>query len=150
MGACLESMGARVIDDRSAAGLAQGLASLARCVVEQPETVIQVLRKLLSAAVWQKMPGTVFRVANLAKKALTRYLVLAEATFTIADVVTTLALPRSAFTVSLFPRTDATGKLPFVGSLGRSRVSTGYHRRRSPVTDYASDSPLAIRIVLIY
>src|SRR6476469_2447790 len=115
MGACLESMGARVVDDSSAAGLAQGLASLARCVVEQPETVIQVLRKLLPAAVWQKMSGMVFRVANLAKKALTRYLVLAEATFTIADVVTTLALPRSAFTVSRFPRTNATEKLPFVG-----------------------------------
>lgn len=106
MGACLESMGARVVDDSSAAGLAQGLGSLARCVVEQPETVIQVLRKLLPTAVWQKMSGTVFRVANLAKKALTRYLVLAEATFTIADVVTTLALPRSAFTVSLFAKQE--------------------------------------------
>lgn len=107
MGACLQSTGTRVVDDSSAAGIAQGLASLARCVVEQPETVIQLLRELLPKAVWQGASGKVFRVANLAKKALTRYLALAEVTFTIADLVTTLALPRSAFTVSLFPEPEA-------------------------------------------
>jgi hypothetical protein len=67
------------------------------------------MRKLLPRAVWHSMSGTVFRTANLAKKALTRYLIVAEATFTIADITTTLALPRSAFTVSLYPRPSRTG-----------------------------------------
>lgn len=104
--ACLESLGARVLHDASVAGLAQGLASLARCVIEQPEALIQGMRKLVPAASWQAVSGTVYRTANLAKKALTRYLALAEATFILADVVTTMALPRSAFTISLFAKPE--------------------------------------------
>ncbi len=65
------------------------------------------------------MSGTIFRTANLTKKALTRYLLVAEATFTLADVTTTLAPPRSAFSISLYPKpTPTTAKAAVVTVVG--------------------------------
>ena len=131
LGACLESLTARTIDDHGPTGIALGVASLARCVVEQPETLIRTMRKLLPGAVWQSMSGTVYRTANVAKKALTRYLLVAEASFTLADVVTTLALPRAAFTISLYPRpapvrTAKTAVITVVGVSASGGPAPGY------------------------
>jgi hypothetical protein len=132
MGACLESLTVRTIDDHGPTGIALGVASLARCVIEQPETLIQTMRKLLPGAVWQSMSGKVYRTANVAKKALTRYLIVAEASFTLADVVTTLALPRAAFTISLYPRaaptrTVKTTVITIVGVNASGGPAPGFH-----------------------
>lgn len=115
--ACLQSVGARAWDDHGAAGLAEAVAGLARCVVEQPETLIAGLRAALPAPVWQSRSGSIYRAANTAKRALSRYLIIGEVAFAVGDIVGTLSLPRSAFTVSLYPSTSASAAdaIPFVG-----------------------------------
>ncbi|MEU0878248.1 hypothetical protein ABZ345_06585 [Lentzea sp. NPDC005914] len=99
MGACLEGTAADV--QPTAPAIAKTLTSLARCAVEQPETILDVARKAMEPAAWQARSPAIYSIANAAKKLLTRYLLIAEAAFTAVDIIATLSLPPAAFTVTV-------------------------------------------------
>ncbi|OLR92902.1 hypothetical protein [Actinokineospora bangkokensis] len=120
MGACLEGTATKA--GTSAGDVVDVVVGLGRCVLEQPETVLRTLRATMGQAAWEKVSRQLYRAANVGKLVLTRYLALAQATYTLGDVLGTLSLPRSAFTISLFPK-PSTGKKTVVVNLSGTTKS---------------------------
>ena len=111
--ACVTST--RVQEWDSPEDVATAFLHLARCAVEQPETILAVLRKVVAPEVWQAMSPKLFRFANATKKALGRYLVIAEGAYVLHDLTTTLSATRADRSVTLVKKTPATQIVTVVG-----------------------------------
>lgn len=83
----------------AADNLVTAIFKLASCAVEQPEVIIEALRKATGS-----VPDGTYRVATIAKRVVARYLMLGEVVFTAADLLTTLNVDPAALKIALFAK----------------------------------------------
>ncbi|OJY45929.1 hypothetical protein [Pseudonocardia sp. 73-21] len=116
-------------------------AKLAKCAVENVRPILDQLRAAMPASAWERLSPAIMRTADVAKGALGRLLLIAEATYIVTDIATTIALDPDALKINLFvtgPGSAPTGltaqRKNFSGSL---IVVLGWKPPRSgPVTGY--------------
>lgn len=84
------------------------IGEMATCALQQSGTIVDVLIDVLPEAVWQQVGTNVVKAARVAKRVLSPYALVAQATFIAVDFGTTFAFDPSVLTISLFPGGQAT------------------------------------------
>lgn len=98
---CGQGVAAEAAGFNTAATL-DAIGKMAACALQQSGAIIEVLIEVLPEAAWQQVGASVIQTARVAKKVLGRYVMLAQATFTVVDFGTTVAFDPSVLTISLF------------------------------------------------
>ena len=113
MSACVHDAGRKTLDATNRQGLGEGVADLAKCVVELGPDIVRQIQKRLPAEVWKRIGGPKLNKAvNFAKTKLLPLVTVAQAAVAITDLANTLALGDGAFTITLFTTLTTTSKKP--------------------------------------